>query len=330
MDATPAVIPPSPDASPEEGERVNVAEYHAPTPEGYVTPTGVLSATGSLTRPRVSPKLKQLSSPEGSEIAAGLVSAVKRHCGSASESVPRSRLPGRMPYGLPSRMDGEEPGIVGRRESQSSTSGRDEEPGTPPTTPVHTAYSSGPSQEGEPEDLIFAMSPEGNGPPGMPTDSPATGKEDTNGKFLEPLDELAVPPNKLVPAGSLTGIKPSPPAGPEAPTGDRPPSVGNGEEPPSGLEPITVSTQPSSPAAEGADSPTIPPFQFTQPLNLSNDSWRNELQTSTRERSATATCRGRKTSRKGSPRLLQPSQFQLQDCRLDDPGREAQIGGRNG
>ncbi len=229
-------------------------------------------------RPRASPKRKQLSSPEGSEIAAGLVSAVKWHCGSTSESVPSSRLPGRMPYGLPSRIDGEEPGIVGRRESLSSTSGRDEEPGTPPTTPVHTAHSSGASQEGEPEDLIFATPPEGNGPPGTPTDSPATGKEDTNGNFLEPLDELAIPPNKPVPAGSPAGIKPSPPAGPEAPTGDRPPSVGNGEEPPSGLELVAVSTPPSSPVAEGADSPTIPPFQFTQPLNLSNNSRRNDFE----------------------------------------------------
>ncbi len=96
MDATLAVTPLSPDASPEAGERVNVAEYHAPTPEGYVTPTGVLSATGSLTQPRTSPKRKQLSSPEGSEIAAGLVIA-GRHCRSASESAPSSRLPGRMP-----------------------------------------------------------------------------------------------------------------------------------------------------------------------------------------------------------------------------------------
>ncbi len=77
MDATPVVTPPSPDAAPETEERVNVAEYHAPTPEGYVTPTGVLSATGSPTRPRTSPKQKQLSSQEGSEIAAGLASAVK-------------------------------------------------------------------------------------------------------------------------------------------------------------------------------------------------------------------------------------------------------------
>ncbi len=188
-----------------------------------MTPTGLLSATGSPTRLRASPKQKQLSSPEGSEIAAGLVSAVKRHCGSASESVSSSRLPGCMPYGLPAHVDREEPGIIGRRDSQSLTSGRDENPETPPTTPGHTTHSSGVSQEGEPGDLIFAMPPEGNGPPRTPTDSPTTGKEDTNGNFLGPLDELAAPPNRPVPAESPTGIKPLPPTGSEAPTGDIPP-----------------------------------------------------------------------------------------------------------
>ncbi len=167
---------------------------------------------------------------------------------------------------------------MGRRESQSLTSGRDEDPGTPPTTPVHTAHSSGASQEEEPEDLIFATPLEGNGPPGTPTDSPTTGKEDTNGNFLGPLDELAAPPNQPVPAGSPAGIKSPPPAEPEALTGDIPPSVGNGEETPLELQSVAVSTPPSSPVVKGADSPTVPPFQFTQPLNLSNDSRRNDFE----------------------------------------------------
>ena len=88
MDATPAATPLSPEAAPETKEGANVTEYCAPTPEGYVTPTGCLSTMGSPTRPRTSPKPKQLSSPEGSEIAAGLVSTVKRRCGSESESTP--------------------------------------------------------------------------------------------------------------------------------------------------------------------------------------------------------------------------------------------------
>ncbi len=86
-EATPATPSPSPGATPETEERAPVVEHRAPTPEGYATPTGSLSTTGSPTRLRASPKRKQLSSPDGSEIAAGLVSAVKRHCGSTSEPI---------------------------------------------------------------------------------------------------------------------------------------------------------------------------------------------------------------------------------------------------
>ena len=277
MDATPAATPPTPAASPEAGERIPIAEYHAPTPEGYVTPTGVLSATGSPTRPRASPKRKQLSSPEGSEIAAGLVSAVKWHCGSASELIPSSRLPERMPNGLPSHIDGEEPESVGRRESQSSASERDEGPRTPPTTPVHTALSPGASQEGEPEDLIFATLPEENKSSETPIDSPATGREDTNGNFLGPMDELAASPNHPAPVRSPAGATPPSPAGSQASKGDVPPSVGSEGEPPSGPEPVAVSMRPSSPVTEGEDSPAIPPFQFTLPLNVSTDSRRDDF-----------------------------------------------------
>ncbi len=85
MDATPAITPPLIDEKPGMEERARVAEYIAPTPERYVTPNGLLSTTGSPSQPRASPKRKQLSSPEGSEIAAGLVSVVKRHCSSMSE-----------------------------------------------------------------------------------------------------------------------------------------------------------------------------------------------------------------------------------------------------
>ncbi len=45
-DTAPATTPPSPVALAEAEEKIPIAEYHAPTPEGYVTPTGVLSATG--------------------------------------------------------------------------------------------------------------------------------------------------------------------------------------------------------------------------------------------------------------------------------------------
>ncbi len=52
MDTTPAATPPSPAASPEVEEKIPIGEYHAPTPEGYVTPTSMLSSTGSLIWPR--------------------------------------------------------------------------------------------------------------------------------------------------------------------------------------------------------------------------------------------------------------------------------------
>ncbi len=172
---------------------------------------------------------------------------------------------------------GDEPESVGRRESQSSTSERDEDPRTPSTTPVHTALSSGASQEGETEDFIFATPLEENKSPGTPIGSPAKGKEDTNGNFLGPLDERAASPNYPATARSPTGIEPSPPAGPVAPNGVRPPSVGDEGEPLSGPEPVAVSTRPSSPATEREDSPTIPPFQFTQPLSLSTDSRRDDF-----------------------------------------------------
>ena len=56
MDTTPVATSPPPAASAETEENTPIAEYHAPTPEGYVTPTGLLPATGSPTRPRASPK----------------------------------------------------------------------------------------------------------------------------------------------------------------------------------------------------------------------------------------------------------------------------------
>ncbi len=276
MDTTPAATPLSPAASPETEEKIPIAEYHAPTAEGYVTPTSVLSATGSPTRPRASPKQKQLSSVEGSEIAAGLACAVKQHCGSSSELVPSSRLPGRMPYGLPSCLEGEEPERVGGRESQSSTSERDESLRTPPTTPVHAACSLDVSREEEPEDPIFATPPEENKSFG--TNSPAADKKkDPNGNLLGPLDELAASPNHSTTVGSPAGAILSSPAGRETSKETVPPSMRSEGEPLTGSEPAAVSTRPSSPAAEGEDNPTIPPFQFTQPLNVSTDSRGNDF-----------------------------------------------------
>ena len=202
---------------------------------------------------------------------------MKWHCGSASELALDPRLPGRMPYGLPSCLDGEELESVGKRESQSSTSERDEGLRTPPTTPVHAAHSSNASQEEEPEDLVFATPPEENKSFGTLTNSPAADKEDASGNFLGPLDELAASPNHSTPVKSPAGATLSSPVGQETSEGAVPPSVRSEGEPPTRLEPAAVSTRSSSPAAEGEDNPTIPPFQFTQPLNVSTDSRGNDF-----------------------------------------------------
>ena len=268
MDTTPAATPPSLAASPEAGEKIPIAAYHAPTPEGYVTPTGVLSATASPTWPRASPKRKQLSSPEGSEIAAGLACAVKRHCGSTSEFVSDPRLPGRMPYGLSSRLDEEEPESVERRGSQSSTPGRDEGLGTPPTTPVHTACALDVSQEEEPKDPVFATLPEENQLSRAPRNSPTAGREDVDGNFLGSLDELATSPNHSTIVGSPAGAILSLPAGWQTSEENISLSVRSEGESLTGSEPAAVSMWPTSPAKEEEDNMTIPLFQFTQPFDF--------------------------------------------------------------
>ncbi len=269
MDATPAVTPPSPEAAFKTEEKANVAEYLAPTPAGYVTPTGLLSTTRSPTQPRTSPKRKQLSSQEGSEIAAGLMSAVKQHCQSMLESTPSSRLPGRMPYGPSSCADREEPEIVGGEENQTSMLKRDGDPGTPPMTPECTGHSPDLSQGEEPEDLLFVIPPKGDRASGMAKDELTKGEEDMKGNFSEQLDELVAPQSQLTPAEIPTGSKPPPPAGPDAPTEDTPPPVGDEGWPSSEPEPLAASTPPSSPMAEGWDDSAVPPFQWSQPLNLS-------------------------------------------------------------
>ena len=81
------------EGSEEVGPTVSAAER-------CVTPTDLL-LIDSPSRPRPSPKRKQLSPPEGSKAATEWENTVKQHCGSTPERTPSSRLPGRMPYGLP-------------------------------------------------------------------------------------------------------------------------------------------------------------------------------------------------------------------------------------
>ncbi len=164
MGATPAEARLPPELKPDMEEKASVAEYTAPTPEGCVTTTGLLSATGSLSRPRASPKRKQPSSPEGSEIAAEWVSTVKRHCGSVSEHAPSSRLPGRMLYGASSLDQKEGPGAVEEGGDRAPILQEDEGPAVPPMTPGNTSDPPESNPGEESEDLLFAMPPEGDKP----------------------------------------------------------------------------------------------------------------------------------------------------------------------
>ncbi len=135
IDATPAVTSSPPAVKPDVEEGAGVADYTAPTPEGCVTPMGLLSAAGSPSRPRTSPKRKQLSSPEGSEIAAGWVNTVKRHSGSVPEHASNFRFPGRMPYGASSPARKVEPGTVEEGRDKVPMQQKEEDPTTPPMTP---------------------------------------------------------------------------------------------------------------------------------------------------------------------------------------------------
>ncbi len=203
MNATPTVTPPPLEEKPKVEERAMVVGYIAPAPEGYVTPTRLLSAAGSPSRPRTSPKRKQLSSPEGSEIAAGLVSAVKRHCGSPSEDASSPRLPCRMPYGASSRAKEEGPGVVGEGENQAPMLQKDGDPRTPPMTPGNTGDPPELEQEEESEDLLFATPPEGDKSSGTAENELAKAGGDMNGDLLDPSDE-----NELVASRSeLTPIE---------------------------------------------------------------------------------------------------------------------------
>ncbi len=264
-EATPATTSPSPGVTPETEEKAPVAEDRASTPEGYVTLSRLLSATGSPTRLRASLKRKQLSSPDGSEIAAGLVSTVKRHCGSASEPIHGGRLLGRMPYG-PSSC------AIDEKENQTSTTNKDGDLEIPPTTPGRADPAPDSNQDGESEDPIFTTPPEGDKPSGTEKDEDNQGEEDLNGNFLGQSDELVAFRSQQTPAETPAGTQPQTPEGPEAPGGNMLTPGKNAEWQPPESGPVVTSTPPSSPAAEEWEDHTIPPFQWNQPLNLSGDS----------------------------------------------------------
>ena len=216
MDATPAVTPPSPKAALEMEERANVAEYLAPTPEGC-DPHQLVVYYGFSSTAEGEAEEETMSLPEGSEIADGLVSAVKQHCGSASESAPNSRLPGRMPYGSSSRADGEEPRAVGGEGNQTPMLQRSGDSRTPPATPERRDHSPDLSLEEEPEEHLFVTPPEGDRPSGIARYEFTEAEGDTSGNFSEWPDKLAAPRSQLTLAKTPDGTEPQPPAGPDAP-----------------------------------------------------------------------------------------------------------------
>ncbi len=155
---------------------------------------------------------------------------------------------------------------------------RDGDPRTPPTTAERTDPSPDLTQEGEPEDLLFVTPPGGDRPSGTTKDELTKGEGDTNGNFLEQLEELAAPQSQPTPAETPAGTEPPPSTGPNAPTEDTPLPVGDEEWQSSEPEPVAASTPPSSPAVEGWDDSAVPPFQWSQPFNLSSDSRRNDFE----------------------------------------------------
>ena len=126
--------------------------------------------------------------------------------------------------------------------------------------------------------MAFATPPEENKSSGTRSGSPAADKGDVNGNLLGSLDKLAASPNHSTIVGSPAGAMLSLPAGRETSEGNVSLSMRSEGEPLTGSEPAAVSTRPSSPAEEGDYNITIPPFQFTQPLNVSTDSQGNDFE----------------------------------------------------
>ncbi len=86
------------------------------------------------------------------------------------------------------------------------------------------------------------------------------------------------PQSQSAPAEAPAETEPPPPTGHDAPTEDTPPPVGDERWQSLEPEPVAASTPPLSPAAEGLDDSAVPLFQWSQPLNLSSDSHRNDFE----------------------------------------------------
>ena len=140
-------------------------------------------------------------------------------------------------------------------------------------TPEHTGKSQELNPGEDSEDLLFVTAPEGE---------IAKAEGDMNGNFSKQLDELVASRSQLTPTETPAETEPQPPVEPDAPEVGTQPPDGDEEWQPSGPEPFTASTPPSSPAArqgaEGLDDCTIPSFQWSKPLNLSINSHGNDFE----------------------------------------------------
>ncbi len=134
MEATPALASSPPETVPDARESSAEIGQTVPTTERCITPTDLLSVD-SPSRPRISPKRKQLSPPEGREVAEDWENAVKRHSGSTPEHTPFSRLPGRMPYWSPPLAEEMGLGATGEEGGESMPPREKEEPVAAPTMP---------------------------------------------------------------------------------------------------------------------------------------------------------------------------------------------------
>ncbi len=142
MEATPTMASPPPETDKDAREGSEEVGLTVSATERCGTLTDLLSLD-SPSWLRTSPKRKQLSPPEGSEVAADRENAVKRHRGSTPEQTPFSRLPSRMPYWSPPLTDKTGLGATGEEGDESMEPREEEEP---------TDSSTAPEDESEPSE----------------------------------------------------------------------------------------------------------------------------------------------------------------------------------
>ncbi len=237
IDATPAATSLPLETGPDITEGSGVVRQIVPTTERCVTPMDLLTAD-SPSRPRTSPKRTQLSSPEGSEIAAGWDNSIKRHRSSTPEHTPISRLPSRMPYWTPCLAEKEGPGAAGEGGDKSPLPRKDEEPMAPLVAPEDVGEPSELQRGEELKDLLFMAPLDGDKPSGPSGDEFALAQG-----VVDPSEEEKLPKlpegeesdaarGKIKPVETPAETEPQPPLRPEASeVGIRPPDGDEGQQP---------------------------------------------------------------------------------------------------